>query len=156
MNKPSLTDGPGYFFVLSQPKAPEFEDEYHQWYNEEHGPLRMKLDFFLNGYRYKSLGHDPPIYLACYDLASVSVRAKPEYKVLRERRSAREAHVINTKLSKLDRRIYADISTRGSADGPAPVVMPVAFVVKDEFVDELNRWYEEVCSALTCPNSELT
>ena len=144
MGKLSHIDGPGYFFVLSQLKAPEFEDEYHEWYNTEHGPVRLHLDFFSNGYRYRSLSHDPPLYLACYDLSRVSGLEEPAYTVLREKRSDREVNMVCQNLSKLDRRIYTDISCRGKADGPAPIVMAVAFVVKNEFVDELNRWYEEV------------
>ena len=144
MDATTLMDGPGYFSVLSQPKAHKFEEDYHDWYNKEHGPLRLKLDFFRNGYRYKSLDKGPPAYLACYDLARISGLQESEYTELRENRSEREEEVICNKLKKLDRRIYADISTRGEFDGPAPVIMCITLVVKDDHLDELNRWYEEV------------
>lgn len=136
-------NGPGYFYVLSQPKS-HFLDEYHEWYNSEHGPLRLKLDFFLNGYRYKSTDPaDPPIWLACYDLKKISSLDEPRYTVLREKRSEREQELLNHKLNFLDRRIYSDVSSRGRNGGPAPVVMTVAFLVANELVDEMNRWYEE-------------
>jgi len=34
-------------------------EEFHDWYNTEHGPLRVKLDFVLHGRRYKSQHLDP-------------------------------------------------------------------------------------------------
>ena len=139
--------GPGFFYVLSQPKSREVLGEYHEWYNREHGPLRMKLDFILNGYRYRSIDAEPLLYLACYDLDRISGLQERRYTALREHRSDREAELISNKLTKLDRRIYADISSRGYAGGPAPLIMTVAFVVENKHVDEVNRWYEEVRSA---------
>ena len=144
MSDLSAESGPGYFYVLSEPKTPEDLDEIHEWYNTEHGPLRMKLDFIANGYRYKSIGKDPAVWLATYDLKKISGLAEPQYTVLRENRSSRESNVISSKISYMDRRIYKDLSSRGEADGPAPIIMSVSFVVKDEHVPELNRWYEEV------------
>jgi hypothetical protein len=136
--------GPGYFYVLSQPKSSEYLDEFHEWYNSEHGPLRLKLDFILNGYRYKSQELDPPVWLATYDLKKISGMDESKYTSLRACRSQRESALINYKLKYLDRRIYKDLSSRGRKDGPAPVILSVVFVVKNQYVDEVNRWYEEV------------
>lgn len=140
----SLSDfeGPGSFWIQSQPKA-GYVDEYQQWFESDDGPLRLKLDFFLNEYRYKSTDQDSPTYLATYDLKKIS---EPQYATLREKRSPKVQVLLDQKLNFLDRRIYADISARGHVDAPPPIMMSVAFVVKDEHVDELHRWYEEVQS----------
>ena len=98
----------------------------------------------VNGYRYRSVHGVPALYLAVYDLARVSGLGEPNYTVLREQRSPREAQLIGNKLNLLDRRIYKDISSRGTKTGRAPVLMTVIFKVEDEHVPELNRWYEEV------------
>ena len=51
----------------------------------------------------------------------------------------------------MDRRIYADFSSRGVDRSPAAVLMVVSMVVRDELVDEVDKWYEEV-SACRIPN----
>ena len=63
---------------------------------------------------------------------------------MREKRSAREYKVLENSVALLDRRFFKDLSTRGTASGPPPVMIVVTFVVKDEYVDEMHRWYEEV------------
>ena len=136
-------DGPGFLWVQSQPKT-GCVDEYNEWYNGEHGPLRVNLDCFINGFRYKSIDQDPPTYLATYDLKNVSGPEEPQYTALAAERSLREKEVLDHKLNFLDRRVYVGISTRGHVESPAPILMSVAFVVKTEHVDELHRWYEEV------------
>ena len=135
--------GPGLFYILSQPK-PGHEDAYHEWYNSEHGPLRLTTDFVLNGYRYRSLDLDPPVFLATYDASRINGFDETQYTKLRENRSARENDVLDNKLSLLDRRFFKSLSTRGTSSGHAPIIMVVIFVVKDEHVEEMHRWYQEV------------
>ena len=142
------TDGPaagsGFFYIPSRPK-PEFLQEYHDWYNTEHGPLRLKLDFFLNGYRYRCIDpDDPTLFCAVYDLSRLSGLEEEQYTSLRSTRSAQENAVFDKKLAFIDRRVYKDIGTYGDAPVPAPVIMVVAFVVKNELVPEVHQWYEEV------------
>ena len=149
-------NSPGFFHIISQPK-PGQENVYHEWYNTEHGPLRMRLDFFRTGYRYKSIGVEPPQYVAVYEMSRIGGLQEPEYTILREQRSEYESDLIENKLICLDRKIYKDVSTRGASKGPAPLMMAVAFVVKDEHVPELHKWYEEVNTSrpLTSPVSDL-
>jgi hypothetical protein len=148
-DKLSAYKGPGFCWVLSQPGDSLPTDEYHHWYNTEHGPARLKLDNFLTGFRYKSRSPDPPVWLACYDLKRVSGLTEPQYTTLREKRSERERDVLN-RMKYLDRRIYALFSSRGVDKSPAPVLLAVKMYVKTERVDEVDRWYEEVGRALPC------
>ena len=135
--------GPGFFCVLSEPSNSISMEEYHHWYNTEHGPARLKLGNFLNGFRYKSRGLEPPVWLACYDLKRVSGLTEPQYTILREERSERERHVLS-RMKYMDRRIYTDFSSRGLDTSPAPILLVVKMYVKNERVEEVDRWYEEV------------
>jgi hypothetical protein len=143
-NMPHLSDytGPGYLCITSQP-VPGCVDEYNDWCDTECGPLRLKLDFILAGYRYRST-EDPSIQLTTYDLKKISGLTQPQYTTLTSNPSQREQDLLNHKLTHLDQRIYTPISTRGHLSTPAPVMMSVAFVVTDAHVPELHRWYEEV------------
>jgi hypothetical protein len=156
-SKVSSTHGPGIFYVLSQPKSLDYLAEFHEWYNTEHGPLRLTLDFIENGYRYKSQNNDAeqeksrdiPLWLATYDLNRVSGLEEPRYTHLRDKRSERENDVIDNRLNVLDRRMYKSLVSLGDKGGkPAPIIMCVRFVVKDEHVEEMNRWYDEVSETL--------
>ncbi len=135
---------PGYLSVLSRPNHTLTLDEYHQWYNTEHGPLRMQLGFFRQGHRYRSRGLHPPVWLAAYDVESLSCFADPQYTTLRENRSSREQHLMKHGLDLFDRRIYQTLSSRGQSHEAAPVIMVVTFVVKKELVDDIHAWYEQV------------
>ena len=136
-------DEVGLFFILSQPKQ-EHIPTYHEWYNTEHGPLRLQLDFVLNGYRYQCTDQkSKPIFLAIYDLSRIAGLQEPRYVALRKNRSARERNVLQTQIDWINRRVYRKISSRGTCDEPAPVVMTVALVVRDELVPEVHRWYEQ-------------
>ncbi len=135
--------GPGFFYVQSQPKPELPPEEFDNWYNTEHGPARLNLDFFPNGYRYKSRDLDPPVWLACYDLKKISGLAEPQYTVLREKRSSRETQILS-RMKYMDRRIYSLFSSKGKDKSPAAVLLAVTMYVRDERVDEVDRWYEEV------------
>lgn len=129
-------------------------EEFHTWYNTEHGPLRMQLGFFSVGHRYRSRDLDPPLWLAAYDVTSLSCFDDPRYITLRENRSPRELNLINDGLELLDRRIYKTLSTRGESGGPAPVIMAVTFVVEESLVDELQAWYQQVRILASMPRRQ--
>ena len=143
----SKETGPGLFYILSRPKA-KYEDDYHEWYNSEHGPLRLSTDFIRNGLRYRTVDLSPPVFLATYDYSRLEGFDERQYTKLRDNRSPREREVLDNKIDLLDRRFFKNLSTRGSSSDPAPVMMSVIFVVKDEHVEEMHRWYEEVSVTL--------
>ncbi|VUC32177.1 unnamed protein product [Clonostachys rosea] len=136
----------GVLYAFTQP-TPDFKD-YHSWYNTEHGPLRVALDFISEGNRYENyyadpkIQLDPPIYLAMYELDCLSGLQERQYTNLTDYRSVREEDVFQNRLTFLERRIYKNLSTKGSYDGPPPILLTVAFVIKDEYADEFNDWYE--------------
>ncbi|KAK5127138.1 hypothetical protein LTR85_008498 [Meristemomyces frigidus] len=135
-------NGPGYLAVAIQPGPKTDEAAFHEWYNTEHGPLRLRLPFILTGDRYKQNDGQKPEWSAVYDVSDLSMLDKRIYTRLREERSKREKEVMGT-FESLDRKIYRTVSTRGDFKGPAPVQVAVSMTLADADLDEFNKWYEE-------------
>lgn len=136
-------NGPGYLAVAIQPGPNTEETAFHEWYNTEHGPLRMRLPFITTGDRYKALDGQKPGWSAVYDVSDLSMLDKRIYTRLREERSAREKRVMGS-FESLDRKIYSLVSERGSGkQGPAPVQVAVSVVLNEADLDEFDRWYED-------------
>ncbi|KAF4963563.1 hypothetical protein FSARC_8433 [Fusarium sarcochroum] len=86
---------PGNLYVTMQPKPGLSLDQFHEWYNNEHGPTRLRLpQIFSNGLRYKATDGQEPTYLAAYDVTSMSQLETETYLTLRANRSPREAETI--------------------------------------------------------------
>ncbi|EIN05189.1 alpha/beta-hydrolase [Punctularia strigosozonata HHB-11173 SS5] len=135
-------DPQALLYVLSHPK--ESETEFHDWYNNEHGPARLCLPYFSNGYRYKANDGQTPEWLATYDIEDVNKLEEESYKQLRESRSERETRVIEQEIEILDRRMYTLVSSRGTAvPEPGSILVAVAIDVENEHEEDFDRWYEE-------------
>jgi hypothetical protein len=98
---------PGFLAVLSEPGTQVSLDEFHDWYDNEHIPLRLNhLPSFLSGARYRSIDSDSvikPSWIAAYEIDDTETFKDPSYTVLREKRSRREEDVMS-RLEVLDRR----------------------------------------------------
>lgn len=138
----SKWEGPGYLAVAIQPGPNTNEDAFHEWYNTEHGPLRLRLPFIETGDRYKAMDGQKPEWSAVYDVSDLSWLDNRIYTRLREERSKREKAVMGT-FESLDRKIYSTISSRGDFKGHAPVTVAVSLRIKESDLDEVNRWYDE-------------
>ena len=95
-----------FLAVLSSPSSSLPLEEFHDWYNNEHVPLRLEqLNEFTAGARYFALpdeesadkvsSDDPynPQWLAVYTLTSMDIFNSPAYTRLRDERSEREKGV---------------------------------------------------------------
>ena len=133
--------GPGYLAVAIQPGSNTDEQAFHQWYNEEHGPLRMRLPFITTGDRYRAADDEKPEWSAVYDVPELSWLEKRIYTRLREERSQREKKVMST-FESLDRKIYTLYSERGNNPRPAPVQLAVSFRVNESDLEDFDAWYE--------------
>jgi hypothetical protein len=132
----------GLFYVYTDPGTVP-EAEYHDWYDHEHGPRRLKVPGFLSGYRYGALDGAKPSWLVVYDLDSPEVLESPEYKALGPTATEHDRS-IGAGLATLDRRIYEEISVDGSAPAePAPVLLSVALSVPADSEDDLLAWYTD-------------
>ena len=95
---------PGFLAVLAEPGDQVSLDEFHDWYDNEHIPLRLNhLPSFLSGARYQSIDDIKPSWIAVYEIDDIKSFTDPSYTVLRETRSQREEDVIR-RLEVLDRR----------------------------------------------------
>ena len=132
----------GLFYVYTEPGSVD-EAEFHDWYDHEHGPARLKVPGIRGAYRYRALDDAKPPWLALYELDSPDVVDSPEYKALAAEASDRDKSV-GADLATLDRRIYEQLSEDGSPVGrPAPVVLTVALSVPAENEDDLAAWYTQ-------------
>ncbi|RBQ16872.1 hypothetical protein DP939_27795 [Spongiactinospora rosea] len=126
----------GLLFVLSQPRDGD-EAEFHDWYDNEHGPARMALPGVHSGHRYRAIDGVRPGWLAWYDL-DLGVLDTDAYRELRERRSARESAVMG-RLAALDRRVYEPLDEHGSGGGPVLVVRSMS--VRPGGEADFHAWY---------------
>ena len=139
----------GLLFVYTDPgsSGPVTEADFHDWYDHEHGPARLKVPGLVSACRYQALDDLTPPWLALYELDSLQALESPEYRVVVAGGSDREKFIMSH-LATLDRRIYAQISEDLPAgvtgmDGPAPVILAVANSVPPEMEDDMTAWYEQ-------------
>lgn len=110
----------GVLLVFSDPGQTFTLEEFHDWYNNEHVPMRTEVfDEFCSAARYSvpiswhaRPGVSPAFqaeWAAIYVISSNSLYENPEYVMLRSKRSPYEAEVL-ARLGVLDRRIYKTIA----------------------------------------------
>ncbi|CAM1510490.1 Fc.00g008250.m01.CDS01 [Cosmosporella sp. VM-42] len=106
---------PGILYVTMQPKPGLALDQFHEWYNNEHGPTRLRLpQIFSNGLRYTATDDREPTYVAVYDVTSMSHLETETYLTLRANRSSREAETIAQ--VQVDRSFFDLIYTKESPE----------------------------------------
>ncbi|KAH9477398.1 hypothetical protein JR316_0009611 [Psilocybe cubensis] len=116
---------PAFLAVASQPSSQLSLNEFHDWYEEEHIPLRLnRLPSFLSGARYYAADHDvsPPAdetrpgWLAMYEIDDTQTFSDESYTNLRLQRSEREKGVMN-RLSVLTRKTGELLGVWGEDEG---------------------------------------
>lgn len=128
----------GLLFVLSEPGDVPLE-EFHHWYDTDHGPARLRVPGIHGGERYRAADDRTPGWLAVYPLRLAAL-STPEYAAARLR-SAYEQTVVD-RLATLDRHVYALVDTTGTAaPGPPPLLLTVGLTSRDP--DGLDAWYRE-------------
>jgi hypothetical protein len=135
---------PGLLFAFTDfGDGPVTEADYHDWYENEHGPARLTVPGVVGGFRYEALDGVGPRWLALYELSGTEVLDSAEYKAVLENGSDRDKFIM-ANLATLDRRIYEQISSDGpGVAGPGPVLLAVANLVAPETVDDMTAWYEQ-------------
>ncbi|KAK4108038.1 alpha/beta-hydrolase [Canariomyces notabilis] len=149
-------NGPGMLYVTMQPREGLSLDQFHEWYNNEHGPTRLRLPhIFTNGLRYRATDGQQPHFLAVYDVTSMSHLETPTYTELRANRSTREAATIGQ--VDVDRRfldlvaaqespLFAPIEKLTDAEAEGIVLVSVKVSLKPgvEGAEEaVTKWYRE-------------
>ncbi|KAF8589439.1 alpha/beta-hydrolase [Ramaria rubella] len=131
----------GVLLVVADPGSNVTLDEFHDWYNNEHGPDRMRLSGINSGLRYEATDGLSPPWLATYELDDIAFLQEPVYTQLRANRSPREVHVIS-RMAVLDRRIYRLIESQGRFNAESKsVAVTVGLVVPSNLSSALEEWY---------------
>jgi hypothetical protein len=135
---------PGLLFAFTDPgDGPVTEADFHDWYDHEHGPARMRVPGIVGACRYQALDGLKPPWLALYELSDPAVLDGPEYQAVLTDGSDRDKFIMSH-LATLDRRVYELISEDGLDVGePAPVLLAVANLVAPDTVDDMTAWYEQ-------------
>lgn len=145
---------PGVLYVTMQPKPGLPPAQFHEWYNNEHGPTRLGLpQIFPNGLRYQATDGKEPTFLAVYDVTSMSHLETETYTRLRANRSPREAETIgqvdvkryfwDLVLAK-QAPLFVPIETLTDDEAEGIVLVAVEIGLKEEAgaEDELKKWYD--------------
>ncbi|MSP03069.1 MAG: hypothetical protein EXR07_18780 [Acetobacteraceae bacterium] len=121
--------------------SPSQEDEFHDWYDLEHIPERLRVPGFLNAQRWLSVEH-PKVAVATYDLTSHAVFSSPEYRAI----GYENASIWTKRVTAIAKRILrfeGDQIVPGDATGPdaAAALLSVAMNVDPAAEAEFNEWY---------------
>jgi pimeloyl-ACP methyl ester carboxylesterase len=153
----------GILYVTMQPSPKLPLSHFHDWYNNEHGPTRLRLPFIKNGFRYRATDleiqgtgtDDMPEWMAIYDITDMEELTSGTYLRLREDevKSKREKDVMRN--IKVGRKLYDFVGERrgqafknleevGVAEKEGNVLVAVDLTVEDaKDGKELDRWYNE-------------
>ncbi|KAM6488960.1 hypothetical protein JOM56_015596 [Amanita muscaria] len=128
--------------------------EFHDWYDNEHIPLRLDhLSSFLTGARFSAIDAKSPSWLALYDITDLSALQHGDYTQLRTTRSEREAGLVE-RLEVLDRRICEVVWDSGESFKTTSfrVENPTTFIVthslEQHALENAVMWAEEAVQKL--------
>lgn len=133
--------------VLFSEMTPDtsFEADFHDWYDNEHIPIRMDAPGFRSAQRYKRDGG--PGYLAVYELASDAALRTPSYDVIKKQPSTRTRFMLDnvTGFTRYTARSIgiAEKAEHADAFATAPVLYAVSFTVPKDGMTEFDAWNEE-------------
>ncbi|KAF2455715.1 Alpha/Beta hydrolase protein [Lineolata rhizophorae] len=156
---------PGILYVTMQPRPSLAPARFHDWYNNEHGPARLRLPFVANGFRYRATDLAPrgvaaspadPEWMAVYDVADMAALATEPYARLRgpPAKSARETDVMRD--IDVERMLFdlvdADEAAGGQPfarledvrnEGQGNAVAAVLLAARPGWESALDRWYRD-------------
>ncbi|KAK0245502.1 hypothetical protein EDD85DRAFT_801277 [Armillaria nabsnona] len=145
---------PGFLAVFSEPGKQVTLEEFQDWYNNEHVPLRLNhLPSFLTGARFSASDGKLPGWLAVYDIDDTAAFQHESYTRLRVNRSPREEDLVK-RLELLDRRTYELSYDSGESEkassfkstDPTKVIVTYGITLEDGQID---GWVAEVKETLS-------
>jgi hypothetical protein len=118
------------------------EDEFHDWYDLEHVPERLRVPGFLNAERWISTDK-ARVSVATYDLDDVAVLESPPYLAVAHDNSSPWTKRVTAKCDRLLRFEGEQIIPGGlTAPADASALLLVAMNVAPEHEAEFNEWYD--------------
>lgn len=144
----AATTLPALLLVYAEPGPNVSKEEFHDWYNNEHIPLRVKTPAFTSWTRWVATDNKQPTWAASYDLVSFESTQTSPYTSLAETRSEREKTLL-ANIGVMDRRIYEKYvgypehppSELYDPTKPATIVKFVGIDPKPEWEEKINEWY---------------
>ncbi|MCJ1300053.1 hypothetical protein MMC08_002847 [Hypocenomyce scalaris] len=131
-----------YETMQSKPDVPA--DAFNDWYNNEYGPLRLKLPFFTSGLRYRATDDLKPEWMVINDVTDMETLKTLTSLSLRANRSQREAGVVkDTEIA----RFFYDL-TYSTGDSTTQETPPVVVAVRrtlksSEAENDFDKWCKE-------------
>jgi len=117
------------------------EDEFHDWYDLEHVPERLRIPGFLNAERWLDI-KNPKISVATYDLDAVAVLHSPPYLAIAGANSSPWT-TRTQRFRKSLMRYEGEQLVPGDVTAPAGAagILLIAMNVAPEAEAEFNEWY---------------
>lgn len=117
------------------------EDEFHDWYDREHVPERLRVPGFLNAERWIG-AHNPKVSVATYDLATAAVLDSAAYRAVGYENSSPWTRRVTARVARL-LRFDGEQILPGEAVAPAGAgaLLVNAMSVAPECEAEFNEWY---------------
>ncbi|KAJ1338750.1 3-oxoadipate enol-lactonase [Microdochium nivale] len=150
---------PGQLYVTMEPQPGLPSPQFHEWYNNEHGPTRLSIpQIFANGLRYQSTDGQKPTFLAAYDVTDMSLLETETYLKLRANRSQREAQTIAQVdvvryfwdlISTDQSPLFLPIEQLSNDEAEGINLAAVHFTLNDDSEtseNKFNEWYKNECS----------
>jgi hypothetical protein len=129
--------------VLFSEMTPDlaWEDEFNDWYDREHIPLRMAVPGFLSAQRYRVSG--APHYLVVYEMQTAAVLQSPSYLHVKNNPSERTARMLRS-VAGFSRYLgqHIRVQTRTAADAAmnAPVLYAACLEVPADRQRDFDDW----------------
>ncbi|MCJ1324577.1 hypothetical protein MMC10_001239 [Thelotrema lepadinum] len=156
----------GLLYVTMHPHPTLSAHDFHDWYNNEHGPTRLRLPYITSGFRYYATDLSPsehcagtdskPEWLAWYDITDMNELTKDSYMRLRVPPAKSERETYTMSRITVNRKLFDFVAEWKSPsyhpleDPTTPadkgnVLVSVTFTLKSgvDKVSELDKWYEE-------------
>lgn len=150
---------PGILYVTMERGANLSPARFQDWYNNEHGPLRLRLtDFVTNGFRYRAsdledTGKGKPEWMAIYDITDMAELTKDQYMQLRgdpiqsqRERDLRPDLTIDRRSLDLantwDSKEFKPLEALDTKLEENSMVAVSITLKKGSNPEELNKWYE--------------
>ena len=153
-----MSPTPGILYVTMQPRPSLPLAQFHDWYNNEHGPTRLRLPFVKSGLRYRAtdldgLGKGMPEWMAVYDVTDMQELTKEPYTSLRTEKVKSQREIDTMKQISTGRKLFdlagsweaKDFRRLEAVDTPTGgnVLVAVSLWVNPGKGKELEKWYDE-------------
>ena|ERR1700680_1792959 len=117
-----------------------WEDEFNDWYDREHIPLRMAVPGFLSAQRYRVSG--APHYLVVYEMQSAAVLQSPSYRHVKNLPSERTARMLRS-VKGFSRYLGEHIRVHTRTEVDAAMNAPVLCVAGTEIPADRQRDFDD-------------